>query len=250
MLRQPAEAAARAARLLEYYVYDALHGSGLLAQAKSPVQAVPEFLSEVERQTLLAQLPADPTQHLRDAMRSGTAKLNDGKGVSMRVNVPARLTRRLRELLFATQHTRGPSKPARLPVLISVGCVGEHRDRFVSADGWSPDKLVKGYACFLYLAGGAGSTLFFRHDTGRVEAVPCTPGKLIVFKNLAVRHWVEGPVNGPARVMLGPMAFSPRQGEIQQITAMTGGAGAGPGLVSFFGMLQAYNAVVHLGSES
>ena len=87
----------------------------------------------------------------------------------------------------------------------------------------APDKLVYGYAAFVYLAGGEDSTLFFRHDSGKVESVACTPGRMVVFKNLAVRHWVEGPME-QARVMLGPFAMEPREGEIRQITA-----GSAPG---------------------
>ena len=173
-----------------------------------------------ELQPLLAQLPDNPNEYLHAAMRDGTAKSNDGKGIALQVDVEAAVMRKLRAAMFAGADTElTTAEQTRLPVLISAGDCAEHRDRFVSdSDGYSPDKLVYGYAAFVYLAGGEDSTLFFRHDSGKVESVACTPGRMVVFKNLAVRHWVEGPME-QARVMLGPFAAEPREGEIRQITA-------------------------------
>ena len=201
---------------------DSALGTGLLAGRSNerPIAVLDDFLSAAELQPLLAQLPDNPNEYLHAAMRDGTAKSNDGKGIALQVDVEAAVMRKLRAAMFAGADTElTTAEQTRLPVLISAGDCAEHRDRFVSdSDGYSPDKLVYGYAAFVYLAGGEDSTLFFRHDSGKVESVACAPGRMVVFKNLAVRHWVEGPME-QARVMLGPFAMEPREGEIRQITA-------------------------------
>ena len=209
-------------RRMEYLVVDSALGTGLLAGKSNerPIAVLDDFLSAAELQPLLAQLPDNPNEYLHAAMRDGTAKSNDGKGIALQVDVGAALMRKLRAAMFAGADTElTTAEQTRLPVLISAGDCAEHRDRFVSdSDGYSPDKLVYGYAAFVYLAGGEDSTLFFRHDSGKVESVACAPGRMVVFKNLAVRHWVEGPME-QARVMLGPFAAEPREGEIRRITA-------------------------------
>ena len=214
-------------RRMEYLVVDSALGTGLLAGKSNerPIAVLDDFLSAAELQPLLAQLPDNPNEYLHAAMRDGTAKSNDGKGIALQVDVEAAVMRKLRAAMFAGADTElTTAEQTRLPVLISAGDCAEHRDRFVSdSDGYSPDKLVYGYAAFVYLAGGEDSTLFFRHDSGKVESVACTPGRMVVFKNLAVRHWVEGPME-QARVMLGPFAMESREGEIRQITA-----GSAPG---------------------
>ena len=207
---------------MEYLVVDSALGTGWLAGKSNerPIAVLDDFLSAAELQPLLAQLPDNPNEYLHAAMRDGTAKSNDGKGIALQVDVEAAVMRKLRAAMFAGADTElTTAEQTRLPVLISAGDCAEHRDRFVSdSDGYSPDKLVYGYAAFVYLAGGEDSTLFFRHDSGKVESVACAPGRMVVFKNLAVRHWVEGPME-QARVMLGPFAMEPREGEIRQITA-------------------------------
>lgn len=220
-------AVGRVLRRMEYLVVDSALGTGLLAGKSNerPIAVLDDFLSAAELQPLLAQLPDNPNEYLHAAMRDGTAKSNDGKGIALQVDVEAAVMRKLRAAMFAGADTElTTAEQTRLPVLISAGDCAEHRDRFVSdSDGYSPDKLVYGYAAFVYLAGGEDSTLFFRHDSGKVESVACAPGRMVVFKNLAVRHWVEGPME-QARVMLGPFAMEPREGEIRQITA-----GSAPG---------------------
>ena len=217
----------RVLRRIEYLVVDSALGTGWLAGRSNerPIAVLDDFLSAAELQPLLAQLPDNPNEYLHAAMRDGTAKSNDGKGIALQVDVEAAVMRKLRAAMFAGADTElTTAEQTRLPVLISAGDCAEHRDRFVSdSDGYSPDKLVYGYAAFVYLAGGEDSTLFFRHDSGKVESVACAPGRMVVFKNLAVRHWVEGPME-QARVMLGPFAMEPREGEIRQITA-----GSAPG---------------------
>ena len=215
-------AVGRVLRRMEYLVVDSALGTGWLAGKSNerPIAVLDDFLSAAELQPLLAQLPDNPNEYLHAAMRDGTAKSNDGKGIALQVDVEAAVMRKLRAAMFAGADTElTTAEQTRLPVLISAGDCAEHRDRFVSdSDGYSPDKLVYGYAAFVYLAGGEDSTLFFRHDSGKVESVACAPGRMVVFKNLAVRHWVEGPME-QARVMLGPFAMEPREGEIRQITA-------------------------------
>ena len=56
---------------------------------------------------------------------------------------------------------------------------------------------------------------------GCAQGVDCTPGRLVIFRNSQVRHWVEGPKasKGPARVILGPMTLSPEARAAQMLKA-------------------------------
>ena len=155
----------------------------------NPVTVYDDFVTEGEREKLLAQLPDQ-------------SALAGDKEIKQHVGVPSSLHRQILGIVSCQAPGEKAGKKAdaqelvQLPAKMSKQGVALHKDHFCN------NELADGFVAVVYLTSGGTMTLI-RQDSGRVEReVQVTAGRMIVWDNRLLMHKVDAGTSGQVRVLL------------------------------------------------
>ena len=155
---------------------------------------------------ILAELGHERLAAIQSGELRGT--VNSGTGFATSVSVPQRVVEELRSMLgrsaastAPTPATSGADGYVRVPAMISMGDVDNHRDSW----GGRPNSQVHSHTVLVWLQ-GAGSQLILQ-SRDEQQVVEALPGRLVAFSNKVYSHSVRQGIPNSARAMLGPMAL-------------------------------------------